>query len=64
VLSGVDAYKNMFNANKKYKSTPLNTVYNLCLPQITHTYGCTLQIVLLRMGANSTRNMYSKNIEE
>jgi hypothetical protein len=24
---------------------------------ITHTYGCTLQFVLLRIGANSTRNM-------
>jgi hypothetical protein len=30
----------------------------------THTYGCTLQFVLLRMGANSTRKMKSKNIEE
>jgi hypothetical protein len=27
---------------------------------ITRTYSCTLQFVLLMMGANSTRNMYSK----
>jgi hypothetical protein len=38
-------------------STPLDTIYNLCLPQIAHTYGCTLQFVQLMMGANSTRNM-------
>jgi hypothetical protein len=29
----------------------------LCLPQITHPYGCILQFVPLMMGANSTRNM-------
>jgi hypothetical protein len=29
----------------------------LCLPQTTHTYGCTLQFVLLMMGPTSTRNM-------
>jgi hypothetical protein len=30
---------------------------------VTRTYGCTLQFVLLMMGANSTRNMYSKYSE-
>jgi hypothetical protein len=32
-------------------------LFNLCLPQIKHTYGCILQFVLLRMGVISTRNM-------
>jgi hypothetical protein len=35
----------------KYNSTLLDNIYNLCLPQITHTYGCKLQLELLRMGA-------------
>jgi hypothetical protein len=56
-LGGKGLISTQIHANKKYNSTPLDTMYNLCLPQITHTYGCTLQFVLLRMGANSTRHM-------
>jgi hypothetical protein len=48
----------------KYNSTPLDNIYNLCLPQITHTYGCRLQLELLRMGAITPETCRTKYREE
>jgi hypothetical protein len=48
----------------KYSITPLDNVYNLCLPQITHTYGCKLQLELLKMGAIASETCRDKNREE
>jgi hypothetical protein len=48
-----DTHKYM---QKPYSSKPFNS-QNLSHPQITLTYGCTLQYVLLMMGANNARNM-------
>jgi hypothetical protein len=47
--------------NAKYNSIQLDNIYNLCLPQITHTYGCKLQLELLRMGAIAPETCRDKN---
>jgi hypothetical protein len=44
----------------KYNPTPLNTIYNLSLPQTTHTYGCKLQLELLRIAAIASETCRAK----
>jgi hypothetical protein len=55
----------IIHAKKIYNSTPLDTTYNLCLPQITYTHlWLKAAVVLLRMGAIAPETCRAKNREE
>jgi hypothetical protein len=60
----INQYTHTQIIHAKYNCTPLDNIYNLCLPQITHTYGCKLQLELLRMGAIAPGTCTAKNREE